>query len=65
MDKLIRDGSLCDVSASIAAIHFKALCCSDIIERQLWGLGSMPDAAQQQSIIASAVNVFLDSYAMH
>jgi TetR/AcrR family transcriptional regulator, mexJK operon transcriptional repressor len=63
MEKLMQTGFIHGVSANMAALHFKALCCSEILEHQLWMLGPIPDEVQQQSIVTNAVNVFLDSYA--
>ncbi len=45
-----------------ASLHFKALCDTNIFERQLWGLDKSPSIEEIRPNVAEAIDVFLRAY---
>lgn len=57
-------GQITDCDQELAASQFLDLCISGTMRRMLLTSGSAPSQAEQQAIVASAVRVFMKSYAV-
>jgi TetR/AcrR family transcriptional regulator, mexJK operon transcriptional repressor len=46
-----------------AGLYFKALCEAGLVERQLWGLDKVPDAAICRAAVENATDIYLSAFA--
>lgn len=60
--KLVASEVVRSADAGMLALHFKALCESSILERQLWCIEPPPGEAQLKKAVAAAVTAFLQGY---
>ncbi|EIZ77620.1 TetR family transcriptional regulator [Novosphingobium sp. Rr 2-17] len=56
-------GALRPTDIRQAGLYFKALCEAGLVERQLWGLDEVPDAAIRQAAVEEATEVYLSAFA--
>ncbi|QNB13573.1 TetR/AcrR family transcriptional regulator [Paraburkholderia bannensis] len=62
-DELLANSAIRPVDSTTLALHFKALCESSILERQLWCVERQPNEIRLKKAVASAVSAFLHGYA--
>jgi TetR/AcrR family transcriptional repressor of mexJK operon len=60
--RCMASGKMTAGDAHLAALHFKGLCTTDVIEAQMWGLTPPPTEAQLRAVTKSAVEAFLNGY---
>ncbi|MFJ4141193.1 TetR/AcrR family transcriptional regulator [Pseudomonas sp. NPDC089734] len=61
--RLLEKGRLRTAEPRALTLHFKALCESDLFERQLWGQTGTPSDKDIDQAVEDAVRVFLHGYA--
>lgn len=62
---LMDRGALHRTDIQQAGLYFKALCEAGLVERQLWGLDQVPDAAIRRAAVEDATNIYLRAFAAH
>jgi len=63
--RCMRSGKLAAGDATMAALHFKALCTNDLIENLMWGTVKTPTKKEMATIAELAVDAFLGGYGIN
>ncbi|MEA9391559.1 TetR/AcrR family transcriptional regulator [Acerihabitans sp. TG2] len=63
IELLMDRGELRCTNVRQAGLYFKALCEAGLVERQLWGLDLVPDAAIRRAAVEDATDVYLSAFA--
>ncbi|MBB5391257.1 MULTISPECIES: TetR/AcrR family transcriptional regulator [unclassified Herbaspirillum] len=63
MAHCMENGKIAVRDAELAALHFKGICASDLIENLMWGTVNPPTKRELEKISKDAVKIFLNGYA--